>query len=274
MNLIYWKSDIGNLGDDLNPWLWERIFGDFSNYSDDYDFVAIGSILTNKIEDDRKKIIFGSGIRDFLYNPNFQNGSDVRFVRGPVSSKVFNNAPYITDAAYCLGLLEKEVYEKKYETSYIPYFRQVHTFDWKSFEKWSGMKVILPTNPIEQVIKEINESKNIIASAMHGAILADIYRIPWIRARFSSLVGESTMISELKWFDWHKSIGIDDLRPITFGFTINYKSKNFLSDFTKGMMMINKFKKAHYFLSDQSLFEKKINELKDQVEYIKDRYIK
>ena len=28
MQLYYWKSAQGNVGDDLNPWLWSRVFGD------------------------------------------------------------------------------------------------------------------------------------------------------------------------------------------------------------------------------------------------------
>ena len=42
MELFYFKSEKGNFGDDLNPWLWGEIFGDLSKYQCDIDFIGIG----------------------------------------------------------------------------------------------------------------------------------------------------------------------------------------------------------------------------------------
>lgn len=271
MNLIYWKSDIGNFGDDLNPWLWERIFGDFSKYTNDIDFVGIGSQLDTPFENERRKIIFGAGIRDFLFNPKLDK-LDIRFVRGPYSAKVFNNCRYITDAAYCLALLEKKEYKKKYNVSYMPYFRHVPFFDWTFFEKWSGIKVILPTNPVEQIIQEINESRNLLTSAMHGAIVADIYRVPWMRVKYSEFLGESLLTSELKWADWLQSMDLTKTETHTLGFTLNYKSNSKLNDIVKTKILINKFKHSHFILTDQSVFDSKICQLAEQVEFIKEKY--
>lgn len=274
MNLIYYKADIGNFGDDLNPWLWEKIFGDFSEYQECVDFYGIGSILDSRFESENRKIIFGSGIRDFLFNPQLNENTDVRFVRGPISAKVFGNCNYITDAAYCLGLLERKKAKKKYSLAYMPYFRHVPFFNWGLFEKYSGIKVIIPTNSVEQVLQEIDESEQLLTSAMHGAIVADIYRVPWMRVKLSSMGSESSIVSELKWCDWYKSLNFEEINSLTFGFTFNYQTNNKLKDFIKGILLAYKLKKFAYHLSADDIYKERLEMLQEQISSMKENYLK
>jgi len=268
MKLIYFKADIGNFGDDLNDWLWEKIFGDFKNYPD-VDFVGIGSILDERLDNDRKKLIFGSGVRSFLYQVSDPSKYDIRFVRGPVSAKVLDEK-FITDSAYALKLIDdSKDHQKKYDVSFIPYYRHYHFLNKKMISSIAGVNIINPLLPVEEVIKEVKASRKIIAAAMHGAILADIYRIPWRRCRIGRHGFENYLTSELKWEDWSKSLDIDDLKTLDIDVSLHNHPK--IINTLKSIYIARAIKKAKndYTLSDDEIFWKRINELKVEIEKLK-----
>ncbi|SDE76852.1 polysaccharide pyruvyl transferase family protein [Epilithonimonas hungarica] len=272
MNLIYYKSKKGNFGDDLNPFIWEKILGNLDNYPADLDFVGIGSILDERLEKSaNKKIIFGSGVRDFLYNSeNLDIIKEVSFVRGPISKKV-TGLDYITDTAYALALTgEHQHYlntKKKHKVSYIPYFEQAEGLNWDLFKTMTGYNVILPTQNIEIVLEEIAASECIITSAMHGAIVADIFRIPWLRLKFMKQGHEPSLTSELKWNDWMQSVNIKNPSEIYSDLTILAKSSK-LTDIIKILLLKRSFRYPRYNLSDNAVFESKISQIKKKIDIL------
>jgi len=270
MNIIYFKSDIGNFGDDLNPWLWKKLLGDSNDYDKSLDFVGIGSILDNRVESNNKKIVFGSGVRDFNFDINDISNVDIRFVRGPISSKV-TNSKYITDSAYALRQLPKKEYTKKHKTAIVPYFRHFYQFNWKLFQKATGIHVIDPTQDVEQVITEINESETILAAAMHGAILADIYRVPWMRVKFSKHGHESALTSELKWNDWFGSIELTDVPTHYFDFNFNQKISKPKQWYALFKMKF-KFKKNRFIMSSNEVIQDVDQKIKTEIEQFKLTY--
>ena len=224
MKLVYYKSDHGNVGDEVNLWIWPKVFGDnFFNKRNDVAFMGIGSILmgnskfielANKSE---KKVIFSTGVRSINENFNFDDSWDIRFVRGPYSSlrltKEANN--YIADGAYFLALLPQyKTYlnlPKKHKISFIPYFKSLDKVDWKAICDGLGWNLILPTDGnVEQFMIDIAESEQVISEAMHGCILADALRVPWKRLRFNAHMYEGERVSEWKWNDWMLSIDIKE----------------------------------------------------------------
>ena len=54
----------------------------------------------------------------------------------------------------------------------------------------------------KDVIREIAQSEVIIAESMHGAILADAFRVPWVA------VSTSNSINSFKWNDWAHTVGV------------------------------------------------------------------
>lgn len=271
MNLIYFKSDIGNFGDDLNTWLWEKLLGDFSSYDASVDFVGIGSILDARIMDGRRKIIFGSGVRDCNIDQKDVEAFDIRFVRGPISSKILGGVPFIADSAYCLRLLSKKEFKKIYKLSFIPYFRHVPYFNWNLFERVTGIHIILPTNEVEKVITEINQSEKILTAAMHGAILADLYRVPWMRVRFSKHGYETNFTSELKWNDWFRSIEFDDIPVHDFNFTFSGKRSGTMT-LIMTVLMWYKFRHNSFLLSSEAVLKKIDSKLDFEIQFIKNKY--
>lgn len=223
MKIIYYKSDIGNFGDDLNAWLWKELIPDLMGLNDNIAFLGIGSILTEnspilqESSSFQKKIIFGSGVRsinDFL---EFDNSWYIPFVRGKYSSlKLFGDTDhYIADGAYFLALLkgyeQKRLSKKTHKIGFIPYFRSVDKVDWEAVCKKLDWHLILPTKVgVDGFIDEVVSCDRIISEAMHGAMIADIYRVPWERLRFYSHIHENEVVSEFKWNDWLSSIELNN----------------------------------------------------------------
>lgn len=271
MNLIYFKAEAGNFGDDLNPWIWGKLLGNFEYYDKNVDFVGIGSILDERLNNgDQKKVIFGSGIRDFKFVSD--ENIDVRFVRGPISSRYLNDAPFITDSAYCLALLEQKsnIEKKKYKCSIVPYFRHIKSVNWKLFEKLTGIHIILPNNTIENILEEISASEKIIAGAMHGAIIADVLRVPWKRLRLGKHGNESFLTSEIKWHDWLYSVEIFeeiDTLEINDKLFRNSKISRFVSEKLQFIELLKKVNcKGKFYLSSNEVFDRKIDQLKKEIE--------
>lgn len=294
MDLAYYKVKIGNFGDDLNLWLWEKIFADELKRKDDFVLIGIGTILFDKSQalvglEDKKKIIFGSGIR-FIDNPiSIDDKWIVSFLRGPLSSYILRNnlEEYITDSAYCLALTDaykdfmKE--EKKYKISLMPHFRSTKLANWKKICKELGYHYINPHSKKGLIftISEIAKSEYIISEAMHGAIVADILRIPWRRVKFYSHIHESEKVSEFKWTDWLRSMEITTSHSINIDELLrspNLYRKVFLfpsviRNRITTKMIIESLKKGNndmiYNLSNEKIINQKINKLNDKITQVK-----
>jgi succinoglycan biosynthesis protein ExoV len=65
-----------------------------------------------------------------------------------------------------------------------------------------GFGYIDPFWPVEKVLAAIDETGTLVAEAMHGAILADALRVPWIP------VTTTRDILQFKWRDWSSTLNI------------------------------------------------------------------
>lgn len=204
MKLHYYKptDETSNFGDELNKFLWEHYFPNYFDQDESVVFFGIGTILraAKKQYPNSKIIVFGSGAHGIeqTLEPNFQ----VVFVRGPLSAAALNGVEYITDPA----IITPEVFPfkkpiKKHDFSYMPHF-SVANSSYKKTVEGLGIKYIDPTNPVLSILEDINASKTLICEAMHGAIVADAYRIPWIP------VSTFESFNKFKWKDWSQSLSL------------------------------------------------------------------
>lgn len=286
MKLIYYSCDAGNIGDELNVWLWPKIFGDtIFEKNNDTAFLGIGSILlenSNYIEEAnqyKNKVVFGTGVRSVSEQIKIDESWYVSFLRGPFSSLRLtqSKADYITDSAYFVALLDKypEYLKtpKKYKVSVIPYYKSMDKMDWKKLCDTLGWHLITPeTMDVEHFIEEVAASEFVISEAMHGAILADIMRVPWKRLRFFSHQFEGEKVSEFKWMDWLFSIGIYDNQYLQ----ITHKRKKWYRKLLKFYYRRKYFKMAKkqlsnhesvpFYLSENERFEEIVSQLKSKKE--------
>jgi hypothetical protein len=85
MKLIYFRGHVPNFGDELNPYLWDRLLPPGLLDEDESElFLGIGSILFDTYPAGPRKYVMGSGYAGYTGLPPVHDGSwDVVFVRGP-----------------------------------------------------------------------------------------------------------------------------------------------------------------------------------------------
>jgi succinoglycan biosynthesis protein ExoV len=202
MKLYYWRSKHGNFGDDLNPWLWPRLLGDLLCGDDTVLFVGIGTILDNKIPSSPIKVVFGSGCWGHAL-PIINHGRwRVYCVRGPRTAKALCLPPElaVTDPAALVRVVLKHEFSKHHRVSFMPHHESPLYADWRSLCMEAGIHYIDPCGHVETVMRDIGESELLLADAMHGAIVADALRVPWLPTRVYD------RRDDFKWWDWLASL--------------------------------------------------------------------
>ena len=211
MELFYYHHVNGNVGDDLNPWLWPKVFGPdfFQPGPQEHVFFGIGSILTSGEMGSRKRYtIFGTGARSFFRKIKLDGREfDIRFVRGPLTSSKCGDSAWITDSAAIVPryFTPPERTARK-RIGFVPYYKTPQNFV-DLFCERLGMYHLSPKLGVEEFINGLCSCDEIVAEAMHGAILADAYRIPWRAVRLTAPIHEG-LTALFKWSDWLKSLNI------------------------------------------------------------------
>lgn len=186
---LYWwqHKKFINFGDHLSLKLIERIVGkpvrEYKKNGDKKErkLLAIGSIISFANDND---VIWGSGIKRKSLEKIKYNFTtlDIRAVRGPLSRQFimqnFNiEVPEIYgDPALLIPYFFPEFKKKsnpQYEYLIIPHYSEEHLFPKNLFPN-----VVYPTDPWDEVIDKITDSKFVISSSLHGIIVAEAFGIP------------------------------------------------------------------------------------------------
>ncbi|GGO60662.1 succinoglycan biosynthesis protein ExoV [Roseovarius pacificus] len=215
MHLYYWKSRRGNFGDDLNADLWPRVFGEgFFDDDPTERFLGIGSILTDGHipEDLQRLVVFGSGMRNGRGLARLPKDTHIAFVRGPNSARALEkmgyNAEYISDPAILMPRhFNDPTKQHSDRIGFVPYFK-TSSPAFSAMLDDLGLVEIPTTLPVETFLSELRTCSHVICEAMHGAIVADAYRIPWTGCRILNVLEEGRT-SRFKWSDWMQSLAID-----------------------------------------------------------------
>ena len=86
------------------------------------------------------------------------------------------------------------------DVAYIPHFQSVYTGNWQEACRLSGIRMIDTTEPVGKVLSEIRGAKKVVCEAMHGAIVADALRVPWVAVEPLQVEHRG------KWLDWSESL--------------------------------------------------------------------
>lgn len=273
----------GNFGDDLNEFLWERIFEnslDKFGEKDSY-FIGIGTRLRRKnIPHNKKIVVFGAGYGYETVPPVVNEYWDILCVRGPLTAEKLGvgQDKVITDPAI-LTALQYPNFNKEYDVSFIPHHLTIHEDNWEDVCRNLNVNFINPTNHPDRVIEEIIKSKLVVTESLHGAIIADSFRIPWIpfytRSHFS----------KFKWDDWAASMKLNleyqYLRPL-FDKNVRNRTNKFKYIIRKiyGLTLAKKIAKLELekcmkiapYLSSDEVFNTRLNEMKNCVLKFKEEY--
>ncbi len=193
----------GNFGDDLNPWLWSRLAPEIFADRSPTLFLGIGSILNDRQPSGPIKVVYGSG---YAYGrpPVLDATWRIYAVRGPRTAQTLGLDPSLalTDPAMLVRRVPLPSVETRFSISFMPHHQSLWYADWNSLCRQSRLHFIDPRASVDEVLKEIRETTLLLSEAMHGAIVADALRVPWIPVRLY------VHFSELKWNDWAESLGL------------------------------------------------------------------
>ncbi|MCF1474805.1 MULTISPECIES: polysaccharide pyruvyl transferase family protein [Rhizobium/Agrobacterium group] len=207
MQPYYWESAHGNFGDDLNLWLWDFLMPGFRDVHPETLLVGVGTVLNRALlPEGQHKLVIGSG---FGYGslPDMSRPEewDIRSVRGPLTAKALGLPPekgVIDPAVMLADMPEFQPLPKLYKKSFVPHWESAVAGVWASIVPKVGLTYIDPCGEAKAVIRQILQSEVIIAESMHGAIIADALRVPWVA------VSTSASINSFKWNDWASTLGV------------------------------------------------------------------
>lgn len=226
--IVYsWRSEHGNVGDDLNPWLWPRVFGDGIDASPDSIFIGIGSVLDRRHEPSRHKIVFGAGARQADTVPDVTTSDwQIEFVRGPLTAAALPDGyrRWISDPAIILPRYlaaprttrvgrPEAIGLATYMTTDVGYARRITDL--------CGYRLIPSTLAPEAFVDALLQCDAVFAESMHGAILADAYGIPWCPVQISNRYHEGDTHA-FKWRDWLSSL---ELTPSFVALPVPWRSE-------------------------------------------------
>lgn len=220
----YHRASTGdtNFGDDLNALLLPRIFPGISvcgpNLSDCPTVVlGFGTILNVQTRDSlahhQRKFVFSSGYGyDLGKTGKLELGADwdVRCVRGPLTAMALGldaNAA-VTDGAMLAARLLPQAQRKEAQPAFMPHITTArHGREyWEKLCARLGVTYLDPRDPIDALLEKVASAAFLLTEAMHGAILADAYRTPWIALSICDVL-------PFKWQDWCASLGLE-YRPV------------------------------------------------------------
>lgn len=223
-----------NFGDELNLYLWQHLLPE-GFFDDDPStlFFGIGTLLNARwVPGAQRRIVAGSGA-GIGQPPAIDASWTILAVRGPLTARAIgiDEALAITDPA----LLVRHVWPhgievdpsvaplssgrpgrvrprataptKQFDVAYIPHFAEacINGAAWREVCADLGVHYIDPTEPVDVVLNAVLASRHLLTEAMHGAIVADAYRVPWTSIRTHK------DINDAKWSDWALSMGVEDL---------------------------------------------------------------
>ncbi len=210
MKLIFFRGIKPNFGDELNTWMWPKLIKGLFDEDDSTIFLGIGSIIWNSFPQEQKKIVFGAGFGGYTAPPIIDKNWKFYFVRGKLTAKKLGieESLGVGDAAILLRSCVKQTAEKRFKISFMPHYQTTFEGNWKAACAYAGINYIDPSDSVEDVLDQIQASELVLTEAMHGAIVSDALRVPWIPIK------PIQNNHRTKWFDWASALDLD-IKPIT-----------------------------------------------------------
>jgi succinoglycan biosynthesis protein ExoV len=108
----------------------------------------------------------------------------------------------VTDPAVLVRNIVSTVNPRKvHRFAYMPHWESANSA-WERACIKAGAGYIDPRWEVQKVIGEIRKTKVLFTEALHGAIVADTLRIPWVPVHTRDHILSS------KWVDWCTSVGL------------------------------------------------------------------
>ncbi|MBN2424625.1 MAG: polysaccharide pyruvyl transferase family protein [Calditrichaceae bacterium] len=194
---------INNFGDALNNWLWPKLIPNFFDNDENNLFIGIGTVLNAWLPQTPYKIVLGAGAGGKKPFPLINEKFRLYALRGPISARLLNvNTKFgIGDGAILLKSLKYQPVHKEFTFSFMPHVASKRFWNWKEICDELLITYIDPEDKIEKIIESIRKTQYLITSALHGAIVADLFRVPQIH-----VYSYKKWLNKIKWEDWCLSV--------------------------------------------------------------------
>jgi succinoglycan biosynthesis protein ExoV len=192
----------------MNLWFWDDVLTEWRSICPDTTLSGIGTLIGKSMISRYPKILVcGSGAG--YGNIGSVSLDHVKFswVRGPHTASLLGLSmdTAITDPACLVAYLPRfaERGKNRKGAIFVPHRLTANLdLDWGKIGDRAGLEVVLPTEDSVSVIKQIRDAELVIAESMHGAIIADAFRVPWVP------VAISHHFNTFKWRDWSDSVEV------------------------------------------------------------------
>ena len=201
LQLYGWKD---NFGDALNYWLWPRFYPGQTDGNDAL-LLGIGTVLSTDVPaEPPRKFVLGAGAGNSPLPPVDDRWTFLA-VRGPRTAAKLGlpAATAVTDSALLIRAFIEPAAERPHTVSFMPHIISAYSEEWKPIADALGFHYIDPRSSLESVMEDIRGSELVLTEAMHGAIVADAFRVPWIRVQSGERHAPTS-----KWIDWTESLNL------------------------------------------------------------------
>lgn len=241
--LVKWSSGEftkKNIGDVLNVYLFEKIFGkQIVNYKNSLNlgippvYSFIGSVLDNSAV--KNLVVLGSGFK------REDSGMKVKpkkviACRGPLTrKKLINMGVKVPETYGDPSILLPEYFnpqvDKKYKMGIIPHYVDKDQELVKILSKNSEIKEIDVFSGMEEFISNVKSCDFTISSSLHGVILSHVYGIPsgWVK------ISDELAGGDFKFQDYSQSFNYN-IQPLLLNGSENLNTiekQTFLPDLTQ-----------------------------------------
>lgn len=198
MILYRWQGISSNFGDELNTVLWPRLLPDFFDGDPAVRFLGIGSVLDRRHSSQAVKLVAGSGYGGYERKPRLDENWIIHWVRGPRTAAMLGLSRTLAlgdPAALVPQALGLPVAAGP-DIGFMPHFESMARGAWQQAADAAGMRLIDPREPPAAILRAIGHCKLLLSEALHGVIVADALRVPWIAIR------PLARVHRAKWWDW------------------------------------------------------------------------
>lgn len=208
MLLYQWRGETRNFGDELNTLLWPRLLPDLLDDNPDALFLGIGSVLDARHDSAVKKVVAGAGYGGYAQPARLDESWVIHWVRGPRTAQRLRLSPAcgLGDPAMLLplaglgcpfgGQSNGGQPDGGRSVGFMPHFESLARGAWAEAATLAGVELIDPCGDPMAIIAAIANCRVLVSEAMHGVIVADALRIPWVALL------PLAPIHRPKWQDW------------------------------------------------------------------------
>lgn len=218
MQLHYLKTKKGNFGDDLNTWIWDWLLPGWRIASPKVWLIGIGTLLNeNQLGRLRENqiLVLGAGVGYGQGPPPqpYPASWDFRAVRGPLSARALGfpeRLGAIDPAALIPEIPDFQGIKTDGPPIFVPHHVSVPRHDWQLYCGHAGLSYVCPEDDSKSIISKIASAPLVVAEAMHAAIIADAFGVPWVPVRIGA------QFNRQKWNDWCASLDLSVMIPPMF----------------------------------------------------------